>query len=98
MQNRIDDVFDRLKARNKKAFIAYIGAGDPDLERTKSIALALENAGVDLLEIGIPFSDPLADGVVNQMAAQRALESGTTVAGVVDCVRQIRSHSDRSVS
>lgn len=93
MQNRIDQCFHALRARNEKAFIAYICAGDPDLSRTVDLALALEKAGTDILELGIPFSDPLADGVVNQLAAQRALKAGATVAGVLDCVRQIRRRS-----
>src|SRR6059058_3576900 len=94
MQNRIDQCFEALRARNEKAFIAYICAGDPDLARTVDLALALENAGTDILELGIPFSDPLADGLVNQLAAQRALEAGTTVHGVIDCVHEIRRASE----
>src|SRR5688500_11672152 len=97
MQNRIDQCFETLRARNEKAFIAYICAGDPDLSRTVDLALALEKAGTDILELGIPFSDPLADGVVNQLAAQRALEAGATVAGVLDCVRQIRRRSQMPI-
>lgn len=93
MTNRIDETFSALRARKEKAFIAYIGAGDPNLAATTQLALALEKCGVDILELGIPFSDPLADGVVNQMAAQRALETGTTVQGVLDCVQEIRRHS-----
>src|SRR6266404_8560171 len=93
MQNRIQQCFEGLRARNEKAFIAYICAGDPDLSRTVDLALALENAGTDILELGIPFSDPLADGLVNQLAAQRALEAGATVPGVLDCIRQIRTGS-----
>ena len=93
MQNRIDQCFAALRARNEKAFIAYICAGDPDLARTVDLALALEKAGIDILELGIPFSDPLADGLVNQLAAQRALEAGATVPGVLDCIRQIRTRS-----
>ena len=93
MQNRIDQCFAALRARTEKAFIAYICAGDPDLSRTVDLALALEKAGTDILELGIPFSDPLADGLVNQLAAQRALEAGATVAGVLDCIRQIRTRS-----
>jgi len=93
MQNRIDQCFQALRARNEKAFIAYICAGDPDFPRTVDLALALEKAGTDILELGIPFSDPLADGVVNQLAAQRALEAGATVPGVLECVRQIRRRS-----
>lgn len=90
MQNRINECFEVLRARNEKAFIAYICAGDPDLSRTVDLALALEKAGTDIVELGVPFSDPLADGLVNQLAAQRALEAGATVQGVLDCVRQIR--------
>jgi tryptophan synthase alpha chain len=93
MPNRIDQCFATLRARNERAFIAYICAGDPDLPRTVDLALALEKAGVDLLELGVPFSDPLADGVVNQLAAQRALKAGATLPGVLDCIRQIRRRS-----
>src|SRR5438270_8018996 len=93
MPNRIDQCFAALRARDEKAFIAYICAGDPDLPRTVDLALALEKAGTDILELGIPFSDPLADGLVNQLAAQRALEAGATLQGVLDCVRQIRRRS-----
>jgi tryptophan synthase alpha chain len=97
MPNRIDQCFAALRARNEKAFIAYICAGDPDLSRTVDLALALEKAGTDILELGIPFSDPLADGLVNQLAAQRALEAGATVAGVLDCIRQIRTRSQMPI-
>ena len=93
MPNRIDQCFAALRARNETAFIAYICAGDPSLAATVDLAFAFEKSGVDLLELGLPFSDPLADGVVNQLAAQRALEAGATVPGVLDCVRQIRTKS-----
>jgi tryptophan synthase alpha chain len=93
MPNRIDQCFAQLHARNAKAFIAYICAGDPSLSRTVDLALVLEKSGVDILELGVPFSDPLADGLVNQLAAQRALAAGATVAGVLDCIRQIRWRS-----
>ncbi|HEY2615205.1 MAG TPA: tryptophan synthase subunit alpha, partial [Chthoniobacterales bacterium] len=73
MQNRIDQCFEHLRTRNEKAFIAYICAGDPNPAATVDLALALEKAGTDILELGVPFSDPLADGLVNQLAAQRAL-------------------------
>ena len=89
--NRIDQTFSRLRAAGEKGFIAYIAAGDPDLAQTAQIALALEAAGVDILEMGVPFSDPLADGTVNQAAAGRALASGTTVAGVLGGVRDLRA-------
>jgi tryptophan synthase alpha chain len=97
MQNRIDQCFEALRAKREKAFIAYICAGDPDFPRTVDLALALEKAGTDILELGIPFSDPLADGVVNQLAAQRALKAGATVAGVIDCVRVIRRRSQMPI-
>ena len=88
--NRIDDTFARLRTEGTKGFIAYIAAGDPSLEQTRRIAFSLEAIGVDVLELGVPFSDPLADGTVNQEAASRGLRSGTTVAGVLACVRQMR--------
>jgi tryptophan synthase alpha chain len=91
--NRIDQRFAKLKAEQKKGFIAYIGAGDPDLEATTQLALAFDRAGVDILELGVPFSDPLADGLVNQLAAQRGLDSGTTPRKVLDAVATIRSSS-----
>ena len=91
--NRIDETFTNLRAAGKKALIAYISAGDPNLAATCALAVAFEKAGVDILELGVPFSDPLADGVVNQLAAARALAAGTTVHGVLDCVREIRRTS-----
>ena len=91
--NRIVERFARLKAERKKGFIVYIGAGDPNLEATRRLALAFEPAGVDVLELGVPFSDPLADGLVNQLAAQRGLESGTTPPGVLETVAAIRTQS-----
>ncbi len=97
MPNRIDACFAALRSRGEKAFIAYIGAGDPSLARTVEIACALEKAGTDILELGVPFSDPLADGIVNQLAAQRALEAGATVRGVLDCVRTIRRTSQMPI-
>lgn len=93
MENRIDQTFTRLRSKGQKAFIAYISAGDPNLEATKTLAVALEKAGVDIIELGVPFSDPLADGIVNQMAAQRGLESGTTLPGILQCVRELRQYS-----
>jgi len=93
-ENRIDRKFRELKANGQTGFIAYITAGDPHLAATCELALAFDKCGVDLLELGLPFSDPLADGIVNQLAAQRALEAGTTVRGVFECVRAIRRQSD----
>jgi tryptophan synthase alpha chain len=88
--NRIDDRFSKLRASNKRAFIAYIAAGDPTLERTREIVLTLEKCGADVIELGVPFSDPLADGIVNQMAADRALRSGTTTAKVLAFIKELR--------
>jgi tryptophan synthase alpha chain len=93
MTNRIDDTFARLRASGKKAFVAYVCAGDPTLERTLEVVRALEQCGADIIELGLPFSDPLADGIVNQMAAGRALEAGATTAGVMELVRRIRKES-----
>jgi tryptophan synthase alpha chain len=92
--NRIDQCFKSLRENGSKGFIAYIGAGDPDLDATKALSLSLGESGVDILELGVPFSDPLADGLVNPLAAQRGLESGTTPEGVLNTVKAIRRESD----
>ena len=94
MANRIDRTFDNLRSEKRKGFIPYICAGDPDLETTVKLSIALANAGAAILELGLPFSDPLADGIVNQLAAERALANGTSVRGVFNCVRQIRTESE----
>ena len=92
-ENRIDSTFARLRTEKRAAFIAYICGGDPNLAATRALVPALDRAGVDIIEIGVPFSDPLADGVVNQLASARALASGTTLNGVLECVRAIRTES-----
>ncbi len=91
--NRIEQRFAQLQAKQQKGFVVYIGAGDPHLEATRQLALAFDQAGVDVLELGVPFSDPLADGLVNQLAAQRGLNSGTTPAKVLETVAAIRRDS-----
>jgi tryptophan synthase alpha chain len=91
--NRIEARFAQLKRDGRKGLVIYIGAGDPDLETTRRLALAFDEAGVDVLELGVPFSDPLADGLVNQLAAQRGLESGTTPPRVFETVAAIRRES-----
>ena len=91
--NRIEKRFANLKRDGKKGFIVYIGAGDPNLEATRHLALAFDQVGVDVLELGVPFSDPLADGLVNQLAAQRGLESGTTPPKLLQTVAAIRRES-----
>jgi tryptophan synthase alpha chain len=91
--NRIVERFARLKRERQKGFIVYLGAGDPNLEATRRLALALDRVGVDVLELGVPFSDPLADGLVNQLAAQRGLDSGTTPPKILATVAAIRRDS-----
>lgn len=88
--NRIEQRFAQLKEQGKKALVTYIGAGDPNLDATRDLVLAFDEAGVDVMELGVPFSDPLADGLVNQLAAQRGLESGTTPAKVLATVSEVR--------
>jgi len=92
-RTRIEARFDQLRARGEKGFVAYITAGDPTLKDTVDIAERLEDVGADIIELGIPFSDPLADGRVNQEAAARALARGATLEGVLDSVYEIRCRS-----
>ena len=87
--NRIQQVFE-----NKKAFIPFITAGDPDLSVTEALVPAMAEAGADLIELGIPFSDPVAEGIVIQEADLRALASGTTTDKIFDTVRRIRQKTD----
>jgi tryptophan synthase alpha chain len=91
--NRIVEKFSALQRAGRKGFVVYVGAGDPKLEATRSLALAFDQAGVDILELGVPFSDPLADGLVNQLAAQRGLESGTTPPKLLATIAAIRRES-----
>jgi len=91
---RIEDKFESLRGKKEKALIVYLTAGDPSLSITKKIIFGLEKAGVDILEIGVPFSDPTADGPVIQAASQRALKAGTTLEGVLDLVTEVRKVSE----
>lgn len=91
--NRIDAKFQTLQENNQKALITYLMAGDPDLKKTVALVTAKAEAGADLIELGIPFSDPLADGTVIQAAAQRALDKGTHTDGVFDAVVKIRKQT-----
>ncbi len=91
--NRIDQRFAELRAAGRKGLIVYLGAGDPDLDATRRLTVALAQAGADIVELGVPFSDPLADGLVNQLAAQRGLASGTTPPRVLETVAAIRRES-----
>jgi tryptophan synthase alpha chain len=88
--NRIDKTFSELRRKKKKAFIPYFTAGDPDLATTEKIVVSLERAGADIIEIGIPFSDPIADGPVIQKAVQRSLLAGCSVDGVFEMVKNVR--------
>lgn len=88
--NRIEGVFKKLQKHNKKAFIPYIMAGDPTLEKTRETVLLFEKCGADIVELGVPFTDPLADGPTIQRASERALEAGVTLGKVVGFVRELR--------
>ena len=87
---RIASTFNRLRAEKRPGLVTYVTAGDPDLPRTEGILRALDRAGADVLEIGVPFSDPLADGPVIQRATERALAAGTTLSGVLDLLERLR--------
>lgn len=91
--SRIENKFAELKDKGEKVLIAYIMAGDPSLEDTESLIIELEKAGADLIELGIPFSDPLADGPTIQKAAARALEQDVSLRVVIDLVKRIRKVS-----
>ena len=90
MSDRLSATFQKLRETRQKAFVAYIAAGDPDFDQSLEIMKTLADLGADILELGLPFSDPLADGIVNQMAAERALKSGMTTARVLDLIRSFR--------
>ncbi len=91
---RIAGLFQKKRAAGEKAFIAYLTGGDPSPDHTLSLILALERGGADLIELGIPFSDPIADGPVIQRASERALHAGTTLPKLLAIVRQVRKESD----
>jgi len=91
--SRIADAFKLARREGRAAFVSYVTAGDPTLGRTVELAGALERAGADVLELGVPFSDPMADGPTNQRAAERALAVGTSLKGILETVREIRSIS-----
>src|SRR5262252_1177990 len=95
---RIEKTFARLKSENRKAFIPYITAGDPKLEITLDLVLSLEKAGADIIELGVPFSDPIADGPVIQRATERALKNGVTLGQVIELGADIRKERPRAGS
>jgi len=91
--NRIEHTFQQLKRAKRKAFIAFITAGDPDLDTTQKLVLGLEAVGVDIIELGIPFSDPLADGPTIQASYVRALKKKTTVVKILQTVKKLRTQT-----
>jgi len=92
--NRIEKKFKQLRIKNKKAFIAFITAGFPDLSTTASLVLSLEKNGVDIVELGVPFSDPLADGPVIQESSAYALKKGTNLLKILNLVKKLRKNTD----
>lgn len=90
---RISEMFERCRHERRKAFIAYLTAGDPNPEQTIPLVLALERGGADLIELGVPFSDPIADGPVIQRASDRALRAGMKLGRILEIVQEIRRHS-----
>jgi tryptophan synthase alpha chain len=94
--NRIDAAFDRLRAAGRKALIPYVTVGDPSLAATPGILDALVEAGADIIELGVPFSDPMADGPVVQRASERALAQGVSLRDVLDVVRDFRTRDPRT--
>ena len=90
MPNRIDTTFARLREAQQKAFVAYVAAGDPNFETSLEIIKTLADAGADVIELGLPFSDPLADGIVNQLAADRALKAGMNTTRSIELIRRFR--------
>jgi tryptophan synthase alpha chain len=92
--SRIEIKFNALRRRSEKALIVYLTAGDPSLEMTEEIVLGLDAAGVDVIEIGVPFSDPTADGPTIQAASRRALENGVTLSNTLDMIEALRKRSE----
>ncbi|QNK40847.1 tryptophan synthase subunit alpha [Caproicibacter fermentans] len=95
--NRIDRKFAQLKEKGEKALIPFVTAGDPNLETTEKLVLAMFSAGADLVEIGVPFSDPVAEGPVIQKASSRALNSGTTLMKIFGLVKKLREKTDEPI-
>jgi tryptophan synthase alpha chain len=92
--SRIGDTFAELKRSRSGGFIPFVTAGDPDLATTELLLIELANAGADIIELGVPFSDPVADGEVIQRASERALRNGVTVRDALRCAQNVRQHTD----
>ncbi len=95
MSNRIDVCFDELKAKNKKALVTFVTAGDPDMETTEKTVLEMFENGADIIELGVPFSDPIAEGPTIQKASLRSLSGGTTLDKIFDLVKSLRQKTDK---
>ena len=91
---RIETTFAQLKEKGERALVPFLTAGDPDLARTEELIHALVDAGADIIELGVPFSDPMADGPTIQASSERALAAGTTLAGILESVRRVRQHTN----
>jgi tryptophan synthase alpha chain len=94
MKHRIEEKFRELRARNEAALIPYVVAGDPNLDRTRELVREFAARGADLIELGVPFSDPMADGPANQRAAQRGLQSGASLAAILAMVSELRKETE----
>ena len=92
--NRIDSMFAELKKQNKKALITFITAGDPDFDTTEQLILEMERQGANLIELGVPFSDPIAEGPIIQEASLRSLQGGTTLEGIFELVKKLRTKTE----
>lgn len=95
--NRIDAKFARLKEENRKALITFITAGDAGYETTEKAVLEMEKAGADIIELGVPFSDPIAEGPVIQAASERSIRGGTTLVGIFELVKKLRKQTDMPI-
>lgn len=91
--SRLEARLSTLKSQQSKALVTFITAGDPDLSATQEMIYILEDAGADIIELGVPFSDPMADGPTIQLSSERALASGTTLHGILEVVRKVRTRS-----
>ena len=95
--NRLDTTFEGLRTEGKKAFVAYVAGGDPNFEQSLQILKEVARAGADVIELGLPFSDPLADGIVNQMAAARALQAGASTRSCLELIREFRKEFETPI-
>lgn len=97
MSNRIDSTFENLRNEGRAAFVAYVCAGDPDYARSLEVIRAIADAGADVIELGVPFSDPQADGIVNQLAAERALRADMSVPKLMELIREFRTTHETAI-